>query len=141
VGDVDQTGGKLHGRAGLDRVMEMIADGEADGVVTPLVSRFSRAGLRDALDRIEEIRLLAALFIPLDVPDAWDGNDLALNICLSIAHDELRKHTASWLPGKRRSAELGSTLARRPSGTCTSRARRRSAAARVASSSATSAST
>jgi hypothetical protein len=116
VGDVDTTGGKLHGRAGLDRVMEMIADGEADGVVTPLVSRFSRAGLRDALDRIEEIRLLGALFIPLDVPDAWDGNDLALNIRLSIAHDELRKQPQSWLRGKRRSAELGVHLGTAPVG-------------------------
>lgn len=115
-GDVDQSGGKLYGRPALEEVMDAIAKGEADGVVTPYVSRFSRAGLRDALDRIEEVRLLGAAFIPLDVSDALSGSDLALNIALTVANEELRKQTLNWRRGDIAAAKLGVHLGKAPAG-------------------------
>lgn len=104
--------------------MDMLARGEADGVVTPYVDRFSRAGLADALDRIAEVRLLGALFIPLDAPD-----EMTLVVRLQVAHDQLQRHREAWRAGDHRAAELGVWLGPRPRATATSAVRARCAAA------------
>lgn len=115
--DFDQSGRKLRGRPKLNAVMELIRSGEADGVVTPEASRFSRAGLRDALDLIAAIREHGAAFVPLDVPGAEDPDnadaEMALNIWLAVAHRQLRKHEQQWETGKRRAVlERGVPISR-----------------------------
>ena len=114
--DFEQSGGRLRGRPRLDEVMELIRSGEADGVVTPEASRFSRAGLRDALDLIAAIREHGAAFVPLDVPGAEDPDnadaEMALNIWLAVAHRQLRKHQENWSKGKREAIGRGVPISR-----------------------------
>jgi DNA invertase Pin-like site-specific DNA recombinase len=113
--DLDTSGGKLRGRPKLDEVMDLIRTGQVDGVVTPLASRFSRAGLADALGLIDEIRKAGAAFVPLDVPGAEDPDDanaeLALNIWLAIAHKQLRDYQQQWATGKQKAIERGVPVA------------------------------
>jgi DNA invertase Pin-like site-specific DNA recombinase len=136
--DHGTTGGKFAGRQQLRAALELIAAGQADGVVVPEAKRFGR-NTRESLNLIHALREGGAvqfgadtltlpgggLFFALDVPGAEDPDNpdakLALTIWLGIAERELDGFKIQWNARKRRWAEAGGYIGAAPLGYRTKR--------------------
>jgi site-specific DNA recombinase len=90
--DLDETGGKLE-RPGLDAALDRVRNGQSGGIVVARLDRFSRAGVADALNVIDEIHeaggQLAALDLGIDPTTPF--GEFAMTIMLGLARMERRR--------------------------------------------------
>jgi site-specific DNA recombinase len=106
--DLDETGGKLE-RPGLDAALDRVRNGQSGGIVVARLDRFSRAGVADALNVIDEIHeaggQLAALDLGIDPTTPF--GEFAMTIMLGLARMERRRIGEAWQVAKRRAVERG----------------------------------
>jgi DNA invertase Pin-like site-specific DNA recombinase len=125
---------RANGAAGIS-VLERVCSRASGGVVVAWLDRFSRAGVHDALDVVEEIRTHGGRAISLDVADLAPEDpfgEYALTAMLAMSRLQLRRIAERWELCRRDAIGRGVTwvacrtaIARREGDVCASSLERR----------------